>query len=273
MGCRGLGVDGPDRRTIELLNEDLFGEHDAIVYYLTHAWTVARRYGRDILDIAYDEMRHFKWLAHAIAQMGGVPDLKTPSVAPVTTLQAALQKDVDAEIHAIDQYRDHMEVIPRAPLRGLLERIVVDEQAHLRHFQELLDSTHGEPDEVDRPAAEVGGVAAHLQNSVGQEYQQMMAYLMKSFVEDHGRRMGLDMEERSIDEMRHMGWIAKQMGVMGLQPQFPPVDAEAAIAPGEQREQALYQDVRAWAVDALPTLVPTIDRILAQEQYHATLQP
>ncbi len=79
-------------------------------------------------------MRHFKWLAPAIAQMGGVPDLKTSPVAPVTTLQAALQKDVDAEVHAIDQYRDHIEVIPRASVRGLLERIIVDERAHLRHF-------------------------------------------------------------------------------------------------------------------------------------------
>ncbi len=26
-------MDGPDRRPVELLNEDLYGEHDAIVYY------------------------------------------------------------------------------------------------------------------------------------------------------------------------------------------------------------------------------------------------
>ncbi|MDA8200304.1 MAG: hypothetical protein M0Z54_12925 [Thermaerobacter sp.] len=94
---------------------------------------------------------------------------------------------------------------------------------------------HDEPDYTERPAAEVSGVATHLQTSVGHEYQQMMAYLMKSFMENHGRRMGLDMEERSIDEMRHMGWIAKQMGAMGLQPKFPAVDAGAGAVSGHAR--------------------------------------
>jgi hypothetical protein len=33
-------------------------QHEAILYYLTHAWTVARQYGREVLEIAYNEMRH-----------------------------------------------------------------------------------------------------------------------------------------------------------------------------------------------------------------------
>lgn len=41
-----------DADTIRLLNQDLFGEHDAILYYLTHAWTVASAYGPQILEIA-----------------------------------------------------------------------------------------------------------------------------------------------------------------------------------------------------------------------------
>ena len=261
-------MNDQDAYTVDLLNQDLLGEHDAILYYLTHAWTVARQYGPEILEIAYDEMRHFKWLAHTVAELGGVPDLKTPEVAPITTTQAALQKDVEAEIHAIDQYREHIELIAQPAVKSLLQRIVVDERDHLRQFKEFLDKTHGEPRGVQRPQPEIAQVADQLQGSIHMEYQQMMAYLLRSFLDDHGREMGMDMEERSIDEMRHMGWIGKKMGQFGIQPQFPQVNANEDISPGEAEEQALYRDIRQWAIDAMPSMVPTLDRILAQEQYH-----
>ncbi|MCL5116706.1 MAG: rubrerythrin [Firmicutes bacterium] len=260
-------ADSRDAHAVELLNADLFGEHDAILYYLTHAWTVARQHGHEILEIAYDEMRHFKWLAHTIVELGGTPDLKPPVVGPVTDIQAALQKDVDAEIHAIDQYQEHIEQIGIEPVRALLKRIVVDEQDHLRQFRELLDQTHGEPGQVERPEKEVSRVAAQLQDTIRIEYQQMLAYLMRSFIETHSREMGLDMEERSIDEMRHMGWMGKRMGQWGLQPKFPAVDI-GNVAPAE--EEAIYRDVREWAREAMPSMLPTIDRILAQEEYHVT---
>lgn len=260
-------MDQETKNVVDMLNSDLFGEHEAIVYYLTHAWTVARQYGREVLEIAYDEMRHFKWLGHTIAQLGGVPDLTTPEIGPVSTIQSALQKDIEVETQAIEQYEKHIDVIPQDSIKALLRRINADEFDHLRQFREMLDQSHGEPHSIERPDDEVHHIANTLQASVGIEYQQMMAYLMRSFMEDHGRQMGLDMEERSIDEMRHMGWIGKRMGQMGLQAQFPQVDSDD-IVEGEHREESVYRDVRQWAKESMPTLVPTIDRILAHEDYH-----
>ncbi len=260
-------MDQETQHVVDMLNDDLFGEHEAIVYYLTHAWTVARQYGREVLEIAYDEMRHFKWLGHTIAQLGGVPNLKTPEIGSVSTIQSALQKDIEVEIQAIEQYDKHIDVIPQDSLKALLRRINADEFDHLRQFREMLDQSHGEPQSIKRPDAEVQHIARTLQATVGIEYQQMLAYLMRSFMEDHGRQMGLDMEERSIDEMRHMGWLGKSMGNMGLQAQFPQVESDD-IAEGEQREAAVYRDVRQWAEESMPALVPTIDRILAHEDYH-----
>ena len=260
-------MDQETNHVVDMLNDDLFGEHEAIVYYLTHAWTVARQYGREVLEIAYDEMRHFKWLGHTIAQLGGVPDLKTPEIGPVSTIQSALKKDIEVEIQAIEQYEQHIEAIPQDSIKALLRRINADEFDHLRQFREMLDQSHGEPQSIGRASAEVRHIAQTLQATVGIEYQQMMVYLMRSFMEEHGRQMGLDMEERSIDEMRHMGWIGKSMGQMGLQAQFPHVDSDD-IANGEKREAAVYQDVRRWAQESMPSLVPTIDRILAHEDYH-----
>lgn len=260
-------TESENTSVIELLNQDLYGEHDAILYYLTHAWTVAQQYGHQILEIANDEMRHFKWLGHTIAQLGGTPNLATPEVSPVVDLQSAMQKDVDAEIHAIDQYQTHVELIALDPVKALLNRIVVDERDHLRQFQELLDKSHGEP-KHPTGTPETHHIAKKLQQSIHLEYQQMMAYLLQSFMHDHQPQMGMDMEERSVDEMRHLGWIAKRMGQMGSTPQFDQ-NSTASIAQGEQAEAQLYQDLRIWALDAMPSLIPTIDRIVAQENYHA----
>lgn len=261
-------MDYQDHSTIALLNEDLFGEHDAILYYLTHAWTVARQYGHQILEIANDEMRHFKWLGHTITQLGGTPDLSTPKINPTLDIQAALKKDVAAEIHAIDQYQTHIEMISKDSVKALLQRIVVDERDHLRQFQELLDQTHGEPEPNTHDDKEITEIAQRLQTTVHLEYQQMMAYLLQSFMKDHHPPLGMDMEERSVDEMHHMGWLAKRMGSLGITPTFPKYQQET-IQHGEDQETLVYQDMRNWAVHTMPSLVPVIDRIIAQEDYHA----
>ncbi len=264
-------MDHDNSYTIELLNADLYGEHDAILYYLTHAWTVARQYGHEILEIAYDEMRHFKWLAHGIVDLGGRPDLHTPPVTSIATIDAALQKDVDAEIHAIDQYEDHRNIISDPAIKALLTRIITDERHHLHIFRELLAQTRNRTEQVSRKSHEVSLIASRLQNIIGVEYQQMMSYLLRSFLERHAQDIGLDMEERSIDEMRHMGWIGKLMGKSGLDPQFPALDTFNQIREGTRHEEQLFQDLREWAKEAMPVMVPTIDRIIEQEHYHTLI--
>lgn len=129
----------------------------------------------------------------------------------MTDIQAALKKDVDAEIHAIDQYQDQIERIELKPVGTLLQRIVDDEQAHLKKFQELLDQTHGESAAAHRPEKEVTRVVAQLQDN------------------------------------------------------FPAVDIDEVP---HTEEEALYRNVRDWAQEAVPSMLPVIDRILAQEQYH-----
>ena len=101
----------------------------------------------------------------------------------------------------------------------------------------------------------------------------MLTYLMQSFLDEHLPRVGLDMEERSVDEMRHLGWIGKHLGQLGVSADFARGPAATAAA-GEQGEARMYEDVRRWASAELPALLPTLDRILAHERYHqATLSP
>ena len=262
-------MDQEKSHTIELLNQDLYAEHDAILYYLTHAWTVAQHYGQEILEIAYDEMRHFKWLAHSIVTLGGHPDLHTPELTPIASIDEALQQDIDAEIRAIEQYEEHRDVIPDASIKALLERIITDERHHLHIFRELLArNTETASKTVNTENPEVSVIASRLQNIVTLEYQQMLGYLLQSFLDNHSQRIGLDMEERSIDEMRHMGWIGKLMGHFGLEPLFPAPQTLNQVREGTKNEEQLYHDLKEWAKQAMPAMIPTIDRIMEQEHYH-----
>jgi len=61
---------------IALLNQDLEGEHGAIIQYLTHAYAMGEgETACEIEAIAREEMRHLDWLAEAIVELVVFPAL------------------------------------------------------------------------------------------------------------------------------------------------------------------------------------------------------
>lgn len=194
------------RQIVQWLNEDLRGEHDAILHYLQHAWRL-RAFGPRIQSIARDEMRHFKWLAHAIVRLGGVPDLSTP---PARVDAAPLAQDVAAEEWAIAQYRRHIEEIPDPAVRLLLSRIVVDEEDHLRQFQAMQEeASEGPPAQAE--AAADDPLAALFRR----EYQAVLEALWNSFLRRHLKALGMDWEDQAVEEMKHLGWLGEALGLLG----------------------------------------------------------
>lgn len=248
---------------VVLLNQDLMGEHQAIVHYLTHAWTVVRQYGDAIEAIARDEMRHFKWLAHAIVALGGVPDLTPPDLLPAFTGAEALDYDIDAEEEAISQYLAHQRDIADDRVQSLIGRIVVDERFHRRQFMALRASWQ----EVDRDETASGEADPKLgqkfQRMISGEYQEILRSLMESFLMRHAREVGLDAEDRAVDEMKHLSWMAESMADAGGTPRF-----SLPTTPGSLDEAELYRGLRAWAEAEMVRMVPLIDRIVEHEQYH-----
>ena len=245
-----------------LLNADLMGEHQAIVHYLTHAWTVVQQFGGSIEAIARDEMRHFKWLAHVIVAIGGVPDLTPPDWRPVFSGSEALDYDIHAEEEAISQYQAHRRDIADERIQALLARIVVDEEDHRRQFVAMRRDWTDVKSQPDLPA-EVRDVGGKFQALVSTEYGRILQYLMQSFLSRHAREMGLDAEDRAIDEMKHLSWMAEAMAQVGLAPRL---ETTAAPVPAAQ----IYGAVRNWAVGSMPDLVPIVDRIMAHEEYQRT---
>lgn len=249
---------------IRWLNDDLIGEHQAIVHYLTHAWTTVRQFGDAIEAIARDEMRHFKWLAHAIAAYGGVPDLTPPDLLPRFSGIEALDYDIDAEEGAISQYLAHQRDIPDPRIKDLIGRIIPDERYHRGIFVDLRAQWVAGSEDTAGEQADSGfadpALVQRLQEAVSTEYQAILRWLLESFLERHTRQVGLDAEDRAIDEMKHMSWMAEAMAALGGFPRFQVFDAT-------DQELPLYVMLRQWAQSEHAALVPLIDRIISHEQY------
>ncbi len=247
---------------VGLLNEDVMGEHQAIVHYLTHAWTVVHRYGPRIEAIARDEMRHFKWLCQTIVALGGVPDLTPPAILPVFSGLEALDYDIDAEEEAIRQYLAHQRTIALTSVQQLLGRIVIDERDHRRQFIDLRQQwLQEEPPAVVPASGE--SESERFQWVVSQEYREILRNLMQSFVSVHLREVGLTAQDRAIEGMKHLSWMAEAMAEQGGRPQLVlPTGAD------DNSPVTAFAELRRWAQDNLAELVPVIERIIEHEQYH-----
>jgi len=261
---------------IEMLRADMRSEHQAIIQYLNHAYSLeGAGVGPDIEAIAREEMRHLDWLADAIIELGGDPDMgrEQPDLTAATAPEQML-KDVDLEQQAIDQYRRHIEAIDDPEIRRLLARITHDEQAHQQEFRGLAEKVAAVPVEAE---AESAGerLAQILDDGVRHEYTVILQYLYHSFVaEDCEQRE--ELMNAAINEMQHMGWIAESLQEEGMQPGFvhdalfqsrdPVANLEADLAVEDEVTHTYSSQIPELASAELRTL---LERVRDHEIYHA----
>ncbi len=210
-------------KIIEMLREDMRGEHQAIIQYLAHAYALGEgEIPSDIEEIARDEMRHLDWLADRIVELGGDPDMtrKEPDLSLAPPAEQ-MRKDVALEQEAIDLYRQHMEAIDDDPsLRRLLARIVHDEMAHQDKFRDYAEELAQEAMPDAEAMRKVSNRLAEILNyGVRHEYTVILQYLFHSFVADDWE-LKEEMEYAAINEMQHMGWIAEELQEKGQQPEY-----------------------------------------------------
>lgn len=135
---------------VDLLQDDMRGEHAAIVQYLQHAYKLGEgEVPAEVEGIARDEMRHFRWLGEKIVQLGGDPSMQRDPIfldldlgSPRSDL---LLLDIDAEERAITQYREHIEAIDRPDVKLVLQRILKDELTHQQKFRGYVKELGGDP--------------------------------------------------------------------------------------------------------------------------------
>lgn len=257
---------------ISMLLYDVALEHSAIVQYLYHIFLIGDpNITEEIEKIARQEMRHMKWFAQKVVQLGGEVELKR--IEEEINLggpdwKSMIANDVNAEQVAIETYTRQLEEVKDDSVKRLLERVIVDESEHKHEFEEILEAIEDkEPlprTEVDRKTVEV------LNSLLKEEYRIVLDYLHSFFHSkncDHKDVM-LDL---AIESMVHMGELGEKIGELGGQPDLsmPPVGKGKRI-----EDHILYEEdsKEEYIRKAEEVSDPSVKRLLMwiknQEEYH-----
>ena len=228
---------------IEMLRADMRDEHAAIVQYLQHAYALGESgEACEVEGIARDEMRHFDWLAEAIVDLGGEPDMeRSPTDLSGEGPLDWMAHDVQAEEGAIAQYEAHVAAIDDPGLVRLLKRILSDERAHREQFAGLSEELRAEGAEATGPLeTRTASDAAPsdvdiLQTGVRHEYSVILQYLYHNFVMPDCE-VGRELEMQAINEMQHLGWLAEQVAERNGHPVIEKGDLALLGSPAEMIE-------------------------------------
>ncbi|MCJ7515493.1 MAG: ferritin-like domain-containing protein, partial [Dehalococcoidia bacterium] len=196
---------------IALINEDLEGEHGAIIQYLTHAYAIGEgELACEIEAIAKEEMRHLDWLAETIVELGGKPSMKRGKMRMEgKSTSDWMKNDVLLEEDAITMYKEHIKLIDDRTVKRLLKRILSDEESHHGDFAHFVEKVERESVK-DLRGDRQDKVAQILNWGIEHEYTVILQYLLHSYMATN-EEMKLEMQDQAINEMQHMGWLAEKM--------------------------------------------------------------
>lgn len=126
------------------------GELTAILQYIYQQYIshmFDEKLAKTLLGIAIVEMEHHELLGEAIAKMGGDPIMggKTcfwsgSNVNYTKNPITFLRNNIQAEKQAIANYRRSILCVQNQSLKDLLARIIMDEELHIKIFEDLLQN-------------------------------------------------------------------------------------------------------------------------------------
>jgi len=208
------------KKIIELLNQDLEGEHAAIIQYLTHAYAMGEgEMACEIEATAREEMRHLDWLAETIVELGGVPSLTRGEMRTGGKLVPEwMANDVLQEDDAIKLYKEHIKAIDDLKIKRLLKRILSDEEAHRSDFQHFVDKAKKEGAKDIRGSRQ-DETAQVLNWGIEHEYTVILQYLLGSYLTPN-KEVKKEMKDQAINEMQHLGWLAEELVDGGSSPRI-----------------------------------------------------
>lgn len=125
------------QRMIELLNEDLAGEYQAIIAYTVYSQMLKGAAYTDIareLEVhAGEELQHAIKIARQIDYLGGMPCVTPKPVKTTNDPVAMLRADLANEQETVGRYRERIrqaEAMGEFGLSETLRAIIVQEQEH-----------------------------------------------------------------------------------------------------------------------------------------------
>jgi len=263
-------------KIIALLNQDLEGEHGAIIQYLTHAYAMGEgEMACEIEAIAREEMRHLDWLAETIVELGGVPSLERGKMRTGGESVADwMRNDVLLEEDGINLYREHIKIIDDPKIKRLLQRILSDEESHHGDFQHFVGKAQKEGAK-DVRGSRTDRVVQTLNWGIEHEYTVILQYMFQSYMTTN-KKAKKELEDQAINEMQHLEWLAEKMVDISGNPRIEhaEVDRSAKTADMLRADIKIEQEVAA-AYDRAAKEVKEVDlkqlllRIRDHEVYHA----
>jgi len=198
-------------KIIALLNQDLEGEHAAVIQYLVHAYAMGEgEMACEIEAIAREEMRHFDWLAETIVSLGGTPSLERGDMRTGgESVPDWMKNDVLQEKDAVTLYEEHIKAIGDPKIKRLLQRILSDEESHQGDFEHFVNKAQKEGAK-DLRGSRQDKVAQVLNWGIEHEYTVILQYILHSYMTPN-EDVKKEMEDQAINEMQHLGWLSEEM--------------------------------------------------------------
>jgi len=265
-----------NEETIALLNQDLEGEHGAIIQYLTHAYGMGEgEMACEIEAIAREEMRHLDWLAETVVELGGTPSLERGKMRMSGQLVVDwMNNAVLLEEDALALYKEHIKLVDDPKIRRLLERILSDEESHHGDFQHFVEKAQKEGAKDIRGSRQ-DRVAEILNWGIEHEYTVILQYLLHSYMSTN-KDVKKEMEDQAINEMQHLGWLAEEMVDGGGNPRIEHTEVDHSTKTADMlradikiEKQVAAEYDRAAKEVTDPGLKKLLIRLRDHEVYHA----
>ena len=263
-------------KIISLLNQDLEGEHAAVIQYLVHAYAMGEgEMACEIEAIAREEMRHFDWLAETIVSLGGTPSLERGDMRTGgESVSDWMRNDVLQEKDAITLYEEHIKAIDNPKIKRLLKRILSDEKSHRGDFEHFVNKAQKEGAK-DLRGSRQDKVAQTLNWGIEHEYTVILQYLLHSYMTPN-EDVKKEMEDQAINEMQHLGWLSEEMVDVEGSPRIEHTEVDQSTKTVDmlqadikiEREVAAEYDRAVKEIEE-PDLKKLLKRIRDHEVYHA----
>ena len=131
------GLNITRERMIQLLNEDLAGEYQAIIAYTVYSQVLKGAaytdIARELEAHAGEELAHAIKIAKQIDYLGGMPGVTPKPVKTSNDPVAMLRADLENERTTVGRYRERIrqaEAMGEFALSETLRAIIVEEQEH-----------------------------------------------------------------------------------------------------------------------------------------------
>ena len=262
-------------KIVTLLNQDLEGEHGAIIQYLSHAYAMGEgEMACEIEAIAREEMRHLDWLAETIVELGGTPSLKRGEMRMGGQLVADwMRNDVLLEEDGIALYKEHIKAIDDPKIKRLLQRILSDEESHHGDFEHFAEKAQREGTK-DVRGSRSDRVVQTLNWGIGHEYTVILQYMFQSYMTTNPE-VKKQLEDQAINEMQHLGWLAEKIVDISGNPRIEHTEVDQTTRTADmlqadiniEREVAAEYD-RAAKETEDPKLKELLLRMRDHEIYH-----